>query len=218
MRKFAAGVLLFLFACSSRVDNPGAQDVTSTEEGGSVAADQRRLGGFESVLLDQLACKSPPQSGVVMSTLLRRQAIAYVGGADSTSHFVPVKPMHLLGFEIVALGGWQSGWHEGPDAPFERGIGVPGPDYLFVTLKGDEEEVRSRLASHGIFEFEMAPEVPDPRDLKRPLLAGYRRTSGVGIGSGYPVGFDGDETEVVTLGCSMTEMDMLKDIAARLNE
>lgn len=105
----------------------------------------------ERAIFDQIKCEEPPAAGIALSAMLRNMLITRTDdGGDGIVLFVPKKPLHLLGYEIVRLGGWQPAEDGGAMPPFWRGPGTAPPNHLSITVRASAEQVRRKLDDLGV--------------------------------------------------------------------
>ena len=206
----------FLVSCGSGSTEASADDIEAVDQ-------QPAESPLERALLEQVSCVRLPQASVAMNALLRRHAIAETdGGGDGIAFFVPTRPMSLLGFDIVRLGGWESSPDGGAMEPFGRGPGTAPPTFISIAVRGSVDEVRSRFLSVGIKEAEYVPDYSmnafTDSDGKvyqpRRLVPGAQFAEGDNPDSYIENPVPG----TTTITCSASEMDFQKEIEAQFAE
>jgi hypothetical protein len=105
---------------------------------------------FES----QLRCRANPQAGKLLTDLRTSGYIdrTYVV-EDTISFFKLLKPLRILGFNPVAVFGFQQGYEK----LFARGPGTLPPEMIGIVVRGNQDNVKLRLRNLGIDNLEVEP-------------------------------------------------------------
>ena len=105
-------------------------------------------------LESQLLCKADPKAGKLLMDMKQSGFIdrTYVV-EDTISYFKLHKPMRVLGFNPVAVFGFQEGYEKF----FERGPGTLPPEMIGIIVRGDQDSVKLRLRKMAIDNLEVEP-------------------------------------------------------------
>lgn len=130
MTRFSLIILLF-FAVATDVS---AQKVTETRK-------------YSSMLGKQLTCNSNPKAGKLLMELSRKRFISktYVV-QDSISYYRLKRPMSVLGFNPVAVFGFQQGY----DNFFLRSPGTAPPEMVGIITRDSVSSAKTRLSKLGL--------------------------------------------------------------------
>lgn len=212
--------MMVLAACGKAASaNPNESTGRTEAPAQNIDPEQARI---ERALLNQISCVRPPQAGIAMTAMLRRHLIAKSNdGGDGIVLLVPVRPMSLMGFPIIRLGGWQADPAGGAMPPFSRGPGTAPPNHIFVTVKAPIESVRNQLKSLGIKEMKYVPDLSQDAwiDSRGELIQPQRKIPGPEIEAVDGNGYASRPVEgAVTIMCSAEEYDFSKDAEAQFSK
>lgn len=216
---FSSGLLLLMSCGAEEKSQTDAQINTEIESKNAYEMDPAQA-KVELALLQQLRCQRPAQASLIMGGMLRQQIIAETDdGGDGVVLFVPVKPIKLLGFPVIRMGGWQSDEAGEVMPPFYRGPGTPPPNHITVTVLGSLNDVREKFSEQGIAEGGWVPDKTRAVEVLEDgtMTAPHRRTPG-------PIFEDGDHEltsspvqGAVTIECSADQSDFDKDVTAQFD-
>jgi hypothetical protein len=114
---------------------------------GCAQAQKSRVSGNAAVTFEnQLKCKSNPKAGKILTTLRRQRFISKTYMVmDSVSYFRLHKPFRILGFNSLAVFGFQQGYRM-----FERGPGTAPPEMIGIVVRESPKTVSMRLQKLGV--------------------------------------------------------------------
>jgi hypothetical protein len=102
----------------------------------------------------QLRCKTSPKAGQLLIDMQRSGFIrqTYVV-EDTISYFKLYKPLRVLGFNAVAVFGFEGGYEKF----FKRGPGTLPPEMIGIVVRGTQDGIKLRLRKMGIDNLEVEP-------------------------------------------------------------
>ncbi len=125
---------------------------------------------YSASLEKQLRCRTNPEAGKL---LLSFRDAGYIKRTyviqDTISYFRLLKPVRILGFNPVAVFGFQQGFEKF----FVRAPGISPPEMIGIVVRGNQDAVKLRLRKLGIDNLEVEPHIYD--------LSGEVKTRGSGL-------------------------------------
>lgn len=124
---------------------------------------------YSKMFDDQLRCRANPEAGKLLTDLRKDGYIdrTYVV-EDTISYFKLHKPLRVLGFNPVAVFGFQEGYQKF----FERGPGTLPPEMIGIVVRGNQDAVKLRLRNMGIDNLEIEPHDYDLTGRTKPRGSG----------------------------------------------
>ena len=201
-----ASMILTLASCDGTSRASTTKDAADTRKA-ELKADPA-LASAEAELVNQLRCEEPAQAAVVITAMLRSDLVKETDdGGDGIVLFVPTRPLHILGFEVVRLGGWQPAEDGGAMPPFSRGPGTSPPNFISVTVKASAAKVKRALAAEGVQEGYYVADSGGPTP--------YRFVPGPTIRTGDDDYAQNPLSNVATIRCSADEQDFRREEEVR---
>lgn len=163
----------------------------------------------EAALLDQVSCRSAPQAGKAISTMLEKKLVRSTNdGGDGSLLYVPTTSLTVLGYQIIRITGWEADQEGRPVRPFSRGPGTAPPNFIELTLKASANQIRQNALAAGLSEAKYVDDPTQPAfELQGQMRQPHKKVPGFEVEDGDSNLASSPHRGVSRISCSANSLD-----------